>query len=191
METKPFCARRAPGPCRGHSPGLSMLEMLAVITILAILASAAVVGLSGFLTRSGLIRQTDEFVIALRKTRDSAMESRRPWRMGFQPGNSSWSSYCDGNENGRQDPGEKVLGPQILRRGVSFGSLADTGPNRTALPADGVSFADDEVCFSPLGTCNSGSLYLTDRHASTALRVMPASGAVIVWHYRGGWVESR
>lgn len=165
--------------------------MLAVVTILALLASAAVVGLSGFLTRSSLFRQTDELVLALRRTRDFAMESGSPWRMGFQPGGGSWSCYCDEDDDGRQDPEERVQGPYFLRRGVFFGSLAAAGPNRTALPADGVSFADDEVCFSRLGTCSSGSLYLTDRRVSTAVRVMPASGAVRVWHYRGGWVEAR
>jgi type II secretory pathway pseudopilin PulG len=169
--------------------GVSLLELLVVLAMISILAVTAMSGISGFIVRNSLLRQTDQLSVVIRRTRDMALEQAHPWRLVFQPGKGSWMGYGDADDDGQKDPGEMTLGPFILTKGVFFGCTARSGPNRTALPGDGVSFTDNQICFSSMGCCNSGSIYLTDRGSSTAVRVMPASGAVRVWQYRGSWKE--
>jgi prepilin-type N-terminal cleavage/methylation domain-containing protein len=178
-----------PVPRFVHECGVTLLELLMVLAMIGILSAVAVAGMQGFITRKGLYQETDRLTLAIRRTRDLAMAHACPWRMIIQPGSRSWRCYGDSDSDGVRDAGEMALGPFVLDEGISFGSTARSGPNSTALPADGVSFVDDQICFSPLGSCNSGSIYLTDRGASTAVRLMPASGEVRVWQYRGAWRE--
>jgi Tfp pilus assembly protein FimT len=184
-----FPASKILMPLAGHDSGLTLLELMIVFVLTAILAALAFPDLSGFMTRRALFDQTDRLSLIINRTRDMAMEHNCPWRMIFNPGKGSWLCYGDADDDGKQDAGEGTMGPFTLEKGIFFGSLAGSGPNKTSIPGDGVSFTENQVCFSPMGTCNSGSIYLTDRHFSTAVRVMPASGSVRVWHYRSAWKE--
>jgi type II secretory pathway pseudopilin PulG len=175
------------GPFVRQAAGTSLMELLVVLAVIAVLAALALPDMGVFTARKRLMAQTDRILLDLRRTRDLAMEQACPWRMVFDPAGDTWHCYGDADEDGKPDDGEKTLGPFSLGRGVSFGSRAGVGPNGTALPTDGVSFQDDQVCFSPMGCCNSGTIYLTDRDSSTAIRVLPASGAVKVWQHRGAW----
>jgi prepilin-type N-terminal cleavage/methylation domain-containing protein len=187
VRCRPGCGVTCAVPCARHGSGLTLPEVLVVLLLMGILAVMAIPDLSGFLARSRLFQQADQLTLTLRRARDLAIEDACAWRVVFLPGHGSWWCYGDADGNGRLDPGERTLGPFTLGREIFFGCLEKSGPNGTALPADGVSFTDNQVCFSPTGCCNAGSMYLTDRRGSVAIRIMPASGGVSVWHFRNGW----
>jgi hypothetical protein len=115
------------------------------------------------------------------------MEDGFPWRVQFDPGNGSWVCFGDEDNDSAMDEHERRLGPERLEDGVAFGSTVRPGPNKSDVPEDGISLVDDRVSFSPMGTCNSGTIYLRSKDRSMAIRVLPASGVVRVWEYREDW----
>ncbi len=80
-----------------------------------------------------------------------------------------------------------MLGPFKLGNGIWFGSDAGSGPNNTSLPADGISLQHDSITFSPMGTCNAGSIYINNKKGSVAIRIYPASGVMRIWAYHKTW----
>ena len=56
------------------------------------------------------------------------------------------------------DP-EQRIGPERLKENIF--RLPHTEGRTTSIPVDGISFANNRVSFSPMGCCNSGSLYLS------------------------------
>lgn len=175
----------------GHSSesGTTLMELLAVFAMIAVLAAIALPDMTWFITKNTLLQQTDSLCRSLRETRDLAMESAFPWRMILYPGGRYWLCYGDADDDGQRDHGERVMGPFPLDMGISFGCQAGSGPNSSSVPGDGVSFVDNQICFSPMGGCNAGTIYLTDTRVSMAVRLMPASGSMRVWENRGAWRE--
>lgn len=168
--------------------GVTLTELMVTVALVGIFAGIAVPGMQAYAGRTKLRQQTDLVVGVITRARIMAMQDA-PWRVIFDPGARSYYAYCDRNANGRQDSGEEVQGIYQLTPGVSFGSAASRGPNNTAIPEDGVSFQDNRIVFNRMGGCNAGSLYLSSKEGSAAIRVMPASGAVIIWRYADRWVS--
>ncbi|HQG33212.1 MAG TPA: GspH/FimT family protein, partial [Deltaproteobacteria bacterium] len=158
--------------------GVSLLELLAVLAIISIMAAIALPDLSRFASKKILSHQAEKMADIIHRARDLAMEQGHSWRVSFSPGQGTWMCYCDEDGDSEIDPGERKLGPYMLEKGIRFGCLAGSGPNNSSVPADGVSFVDDRISFSPMGSCNAGSIYLCDRERSIAIRVLPASGVV-------------
>jgi len=168
--------------------GVTLTELMVTVTLIGIIAGIAVPGFHAYISRSALRQQTDLIVGVITRARFKAMQDA-PWRVIFNPGARSYYAYCDRNGNGIQDGNEEVQGVYRLGDGVRFGSAASRGPNDTVIPEDGVSFQDNRIMFNRMGGCNAGSLYLSSRFGSAAIRVMPASGAVVVWRYTDRWVS--
>lgn len=181
------------GTCRKFSVasdnGLSLLELLTVMVILAIMAAMAFPGLSRFVSRRTLSHQAEQMADILHRSRDLAMEQGFSWKVSFRPAQRTWVCYCDEDDDSEIDPGEKRLGPYVLEKGIRFGCFAASGPNDSSLPGDGVSFLNNRISFSPMGSCNTGSIYLSDKDLSVAIRVLPASGVVRIWRYSKAWEE--
>lgn len=169
--------------------GFTLLELLAVLVIISIMAAIAFPDLSRFASKKILSHQAEQMADILHRARDLAMEQGFSWRVSFRPDLGTWVCYCDEDDDSKIDPGEKVLGPYMLEKGIRFGCLANKGPNDSSLPDDGVSFLDNRISFSPMGCCNSGSVYLSDKDFSIAIRLLPASGVVRIWQYRRTWEE--
>lgn len=168
--------------------GVTLTELMVTVALIGIIAGIAVPGLQAYADRSRLRQQTDLMVGVITRARIMAMREAT-WRVIFSPGDGTYHAYCDRNANGRRDDGEEVQGVYKLPPGVIFGSAATRGPNNTAIPDDGVSFQDNRIVFNRMGGCNAGSLYLSSKEGSAAIRVMPASGAVTVWRYTDRWVS--
>lgn len=169
--------------------GVTLLELLAVLVILSVMAAIAIPDLSRFVSKKILSHQAELMADVIHRARDLAMEQGFSWRVSFRPGQGTWVCYCDEDDDLKFDPGERMLGPYVLEKGIRFGCLAARGPNDTSLPDDGVSFTDNCISFSPMGCCNSGSVYLSDKNSSVAVRVLPASGVVRMWQYLRSWEE--
>jgi type II secretory pathway pseudopilin PulG len=157
------------------------------IAILCIMAGLAIPGLHAFAGRKAISHQADELDAVLHRARERAMGQGIHWRIVFRPGEGQWFSFGDVNRNGIRDPGEQQDGPHTLGQGIRFGCTVPSGPNGTVIPADGISFVDDRVNFSPMGACNAGTVYLSSREGAIALRVFPASGSVLVYAYSRVW----
>lgn len=164
-----------------------MTELMVCIVLVCILAALALPGMGAFSTRKVLSNQADQMYALLHQMREQAMRHGIPWRVIFLPDRAQWVCFGDANRNGRLDPGEQRSGPHALPRGIKFGSTAPRGPNDSAIPGDGISFVENRVCFSALGTCNSGTIYLNSQDRALALRVLPASGTVVVYEYDRTW----
>ncbi len=167
--------------------GVTLPELMVVLAVVAILAAMALPCLAGLAGRSSLERQAYLIISHLTMARDMAVKRQEPWCVVFLPDRCAWYCHADPNRNHRADPGEASLGPYRLPQGLVFGSRSASGPNGTKVPADGVSLADNRVSFSPMGTCNAGTVYLRSRGSERALRIMPASGTVVVYERTGAW----
>jgi len=168
--------------------GVTLTELMVTVTLIGIIAGIAVPGFHTYIARSKVRQQTDLIVGVITLARIKAMQDA-PWRVVFYPEKSSYYAYCDRNDNGLQDSNEEVQGVYTLKTGVNFGTAAPRGPNNTSIPEDGVSFQDNRIVFNRMGGCNAGSLYLSSKSGSAAIRVMPASGSVSIWRYTDRWVS--
>ncbi len=167
--------------------GITMTELMVCVVLVCIIAALALPGMGSLSSRTVLIHQADRMYALLHQMRERAMRHGFPWRVIFFADRGEWICFGDANRNGRLDPGEQRSGPHALPRGIGFGSRAPRGPNDSAVPGDGISFVDNRVCFSALGTCNSGTIYLRTQEKELALRVLPASGTVVVYEYNRAW----
>ncbi len=160
---------------------------MVVIAIAGIVAAIALPGFSSFSSRKSIQHQADRIGAQLHHVRSLAVEQGISWRVVFTPNQARWVCFGDANRNLLPDPGEQRLGPYTLARGIAFGCSAPEGPNRTTIPSDGISFTANRVSFSPMGACNAGTIYVRAEEKSLALRVLPASGTVLIYGYTGSW----
>jgi len=167
--------------------GVTLTELVVTLAIICIIAALAIPGLGAFSSRKAIINQADQMGAFFHHVRERSIQEGVHWRIVFKPEAGQWSAFGDINGNARYDPGEQRLGPYTLGQGIKFGSSAQTGPNNTAIPTDGISFVDDRVCFSPMGACNAGTVYLFSNDRSVALRILPASGTVLLYQYINFW----
>ena len=169
------------------SRGFTLLELMVVLVIVFIMAAIALPNLSGLTQRKNLEQQGNEIISLFYRAREMAMEQESTWRIVFSPEQAMCICFGDANGNSSIDQGEPSLGPYVLPKGIIFGSNASKGPNNTNLPDDGVSFVKNRVSFSNMGTCNSGTIYLSSPDRSLAIRLLPASGSVLKWEYIDSW----
>jgi prepilin-type N-terminal cleavage/methylation domain-containing protein len=167
--------------------GVSLAELLVVLAIICILAAIALPGLGTFSSRKTIEQQADQMGAYFHQARERAIHEGIYWRIIFKPGERQWIAFGDANGNKRYDSGEQQIGTCILQKGIAFGSPAASGPNNTTIPPDGITFADDRINFSPMGACNSGTVYLCAGDKSMCLRVLPASGTVSMYEYSSSW----
>jgi prepilin-type N-terminal cleavage/methylation domain-containing protein len=173
--------------CMNPHAGVTLTELMVAIAIVCILAAIALPGLGTFSSRKTIEHQADELGTVFHQARERAMHECIYWRIIFKPVERQWFAFGDINGNIRYDSGEQQIGPGILQKGISFGCPAARGPNDTSIPPDGITLADNRINFSPMGACNSGTVYLCTRDRSIGLRVLPASGTVLVYEYISSW----
>ncbi|MEA3223698.1 MAG: GspH/FimT family pseudopilin [Thermodesulfobacteriota bacterium] len=171
--------------------GVTLLELMVVIVIMAVMASIALPGMSRWIFRNRLENQAETMAALLDQVRLEAMKNMCPYRVVFLPGQGKYFAFCDKDEDGVWDTGEDKQGPFSLDDGVRFGSLAGHGPNNTTIASDGITIVGNRINFSKMGSSNAGTIYLASEDTSYALRVLPASGAVRIWRYRGRWEKCR
>lgn len=167
--------------------GVTLPELLITLVIISVLAAIALPGLAGFSSRKTLNHQADELSAMFYRIRERAIEDGHTWRILFSPEEERWVCFGDANGNNHDDPGEERFGPYRLDPVVLFGCLLPTGPNNTKVPKNGISFVDNRVSFSPMGSCNSGTIYLRCNDRVLALRALPASGTIRIYEHSGGW----
>lgn len=169
------------------SAGITLAELMVVIAVISVLAALALPGLRVHASRKDLSLQADRMCAQLCHARMLAVSQGIPWRVDYAPAGSRWSCFGDANANARYDRGETLLGPYTLAPGMGFGSRAVSGPNGSTIPSDGVSFSGNRLTFSPMGTCNAGTIYLRSMDRDMALRVLPASGEVLMYERNPTW----
>jgi len=168
---------------------VTLAELMVTLVIISVLAAIALPGLAKYSSRKALSHQADEICALFSRVRERAMVTGYSWRIAISPGQGRWACFGDANANGREDPGEERMGPYRLSSGISFGCLSPFGPNDTEVPLDGVSFVNNKVNFSPMGSCNAGTIFLRGEKntGSMALRTLPASGTTRMYEYGKGW----
>jgi prepilin-type N-terminal cleavage/methylation domain-containing protein len=167
--------------------GVSLAELMVVLTIICILAAIALPGLRAYSSRKTIEHQTDQLGAYFQQTRERAIHEGIYWRIVFKPGERQWFAFGDVNGNTQYDSGEKHIGTCTLQQGITFGCHASSGPNNTTIPPDGITFAGNRINFSPMGACNSGTVYLCTSDKSMGLRILPASGTVLIYEYISSW----
>lgn len=167
--------------------GVSLIELLVVVAIISILAAFAVPSFSRSLSKSNLNKQTDFLAGTISICRLKAMEQGCKWLMDFDPAKGTYIAFGDKISNNSVDPGEETIGPLKLQCGINYGSCATQGPNNSEMPEDGVSFVDNRLIFNTFGSSSAGTVYLTKNTRTSAIRVLPASGATVCWLYDGVW----
>ena len=160
---------------------------MVVMAIVAVVAAIALPGMRVFSSRKSISHQADQINAQLYRARELAVTQGIPWRMVFAPAQGRWYCFGDQNRNMQHDPGEQRLGPYVLARGVLFGARAPSGPNGSTIAPDGVSLTGNRVSYSPMGTCNAGTVYLMSEDRDMALRILPASGTVLVYEKNPSW----
>ena len=160
---------------------------MVVLAIICILAAIALPGLGAFSSRKTIEHQADQLGAYFHQARERAIREGIYWRIIFIPGERQWFSFGDVNGNARYDSGEQQTGTCILPQGITFGCHAAGGPNNSVVPPDGITFSDNRINFSPMGACNSGTVYLCTGDKSMGLRVLPASGTVLMYEYISSW----
>jgi Tfp pilus assembly protein FimT len=160
---------------------------MVTIAIICIMAAIALPSLGGLLSRKSIEHQADQLEAFIHQAREHALRDGVQWRILFKPQEQQWFAFGDINANSHYDSTEQRLGPYTLVHGITFGCKAPTGPNNTAIAPDGISFTDNRICVSPMGSCNAGTIYLSSSDRSIALRVLPASGTVLLYEYITSW----
>ncbi len=167
--------------------GTSLIELIIVIAILAILASLAIPSTRIFYSHSTLKSDVQSLACILEEARLNSMKQGIRWKVVFNPGERMYLAFGDSDGDGSIGRGEEIKGPFYLYKGVIFGSGIGQGPNGTSIPLDGVSFNANRVSFSPMGSCNAGTVYLSLDGMTYAIRILPATGDVQLWVHRSGW----
>jgi prepilin-type N-terminal cleavage/methylation domain-containing protein len=167
--------------------GVSLTELLVVIAIMAVIACISVPVFSRSISNSDLELQTVNISGAIQTARVKAMEQKCGWKGIFDPEVATFTFFADKNVNGIPDIGEEQMGPFRLENRIKFGACAEKGPNDTEMPGDGISFVDNRLILNSMGSSNAGTVYLTNGIRTSAVRVMPASGAVVCWIHDGTW----
>jgi len=167
--------------------GVSLLELMLVIAILAIMASMAMPSLSGWFYSNSIKDQAGTIAGVLEHARLKALKEGVRWRVLFYPGKGEYLAFGDADGDGNIGVEEEEMGPFFLDDRVRFGSSISSGPNSTHIPSDGISLVNNMVSFSGMGSCNAGTVYLSSGTHSYALRILPATGTLRIWEYRGSW----
>jgi prepilin-type N-terminal cleavage/methylation domain-containing protein len=167
--------------------GVTLAELMVVLVIICILAAIALPGLGAFSSRKTIEHQTDELGAYFHQARERAIREGVYWRIIFNPGERQWFAFGDVNGNKRYDTGEQQIGTCILQPGITFGCPAPRGPNDSVIPTDGIAFINNRINFSPMGACNAGTVYLCTSDKSVGLRLLSASGTVLIYEYISSW----
>ncbi len=177
--------------CRFENAGVTLLELMMVLVVMVVLASLALPGFGRHTARSRLIQEADRLEAVLGQARLAAMDQGCTWRVVFWPAEGRYLAFSDLDGDAELDDQESRDGPHTLYAGVVFGASVTSGPNNSGVPTDGISFVNERVSFSCLGSCNAGTVYLRNAEESLALRLLPASGTITRWVYAQGWQEER
>lgn len=164
---------------------MTLLELLAVLAVVCIISAMA--GLILVPRPDALLETAARVEDLMIRARWRAVEDQVTWRIIFSPGTGRITVFGDHDGDGLHDAAEPSLSFSDLGPSICFGCGEPRGPRGTTVPADAVSFSGNRVSFSPLGTCNAGTIYLQDEARSLALRLLPASGMVESWLHEGSW----
>jgi len=168
--------------------GTSLIELAIVMALLAILASLAIPSTRIFYSHNTLKRDAESLACIIEEARLKSMKQGIRWRVVFYPSRHMYLAFGDSDWDGIiDDTNEEIEGPFHLFKGVAFGSNLGLGPNGTSIPSDGVSLIGNRVSFSPMGSCNAGTVYLSLNNMTCAIRILPATGDIQLWIHRSAW----
>jgi prepilin-type N-terminal cleavage/methylation domain-containing protein len=187
---------------RNDPPGFTLLELLVVLAIAFLVLGIGVPKLLRASARLLVSMAAHEVAAALQHTRIRAvrLNAHVALRLTRRDGRIHWAIYADGDGDGvrtrdiRRGVDPQLRAPLPLRRlgasvrpGFPDGRLPrnPNGRGRLHRRKDPLRFGrSDLVSFGPLGTCTSGSLYMTDGARWTAaVRVYGTTGKIRVIVY--------
>jgi len=159
---------------RGFQKGFSVTELMVIVAIVGILGLIAVPNLVTALPGYRLKSSARDLCSNLRKARSLAVKQNRSISIEF---NSNDNKYTiDGSD------------AVALASGVSFGcGNAAKSATGESPPADGVSFFNNKVSFTPQGLVSgtSGYVYIQNNKGQTYGVGARTSGSIIIRQWTG------
>jgi prepilin-type N-terminal cleavage/methylation domain-containing protein len=188
---------------RRSQTGFSLLEVITTAAVIGLLAAAAAPAFSTLLARAQLRLAAQSISVVLNDTRQRAITAGRGTGLKFLPGAGQKWSYVlieDGDGDGvrtddLRDGVDVTIGrtrplladPGIAAIGFEEG-VTDPDNGRPLPPgAKPVAFGRADICaFSPAGDGTPGTIYVTARGETAAVRCSGETGVI-----RGMWFDRR
>jgi len=158
--------------------GFSLIELLVVMAIMAILLAVAVPSLRGAIRLSELKQGMANVSNSLYLARMEAIKTASDCDILFNLADNSFASL----------PGNLCAIPKtILPDRISFGWGPTVNKNVSGdpLPTDGIAFNNDKAYFTPIGTVNAGSIYLTNLEGDTMAVSISSGGRIKTRRWNG------
>lgn len=175
--------------------GFSLVELIVTLSIFGLLMAIAIPSFITYLPTMRIKGAARDIASAFQWARMKAVSENNNFAVKFT--GSSYSIYDDNDNDGiyadTTDPLDIAVRTSTLPDGVSFGvgTNVTTGVSGGGTPTDFITFGRDACDFTPRGTADSGTAYITNTKNESYAVTVSSSGRVIIYVWDGSsWATS-
>ena len=174
--------------------GFTLIELIVTLSIFGIMMVIAIPSFLTYLPTMRLKGAARDISSSFQFARMKAVSENNTFAVKFT--GSSYSIYDDNDSDDiyadTTDPLDIAIRTSTLSDGISFGvgTNVSSGVSGGGIPTDFITFGGDACDFSPRGTADSGTVYITNTKNESYAVTVSSSGRVIIYVWDGDSWES-